>query len=92
MRKILIVFAVLLAACEADDQANKCNGFKMITSDEFQARVVSADDRYFTLYRTESECGYRYRSETDEMMLTLWDNCLGDWAIFVNNNPVVLCK
>lgn len=88
MRKLLVLMVVLLGGCDNPE----CNGYKLITSDEFQARIVSPDDKYFTLYRTESECGYRYSYEQEDYMFILSDNCMADWHLWSSNNPVILCK
>jgi hypothetical protein len=95
MKKIPLAFAllstVLLAACDGSDNGGECVGYSVADADELHARVISPDDRYFTLRRAESECGYRFISIDADPALVLWDNCMGDWKLLSDDKPAVLC-
>ena len=89
MKKLLILSVLVLGAC---DSAPKCNGFQLLEWTESTARVLSPADKYYNLFRTESECGFRYLLDREDVHIILSDNCVGDWTVMLDNKSQKVCK
>ncbi|MDR0726772.1 MAG: hypothetical protein LBF37_01780 [Rickettsiales bacterium] len=92
MKKFLMLFAIILSACDSAPDTLECVGHKLVSVDEMRAQLVLDGDIYVGLFRTESECGYRYSGRFDDTELILWDRCLDDWNLLIDGQAVPLCK
>ncbi|MDL2296038.1 hypothetical protein LJC18_04505 [Lachnospiraceae bacterium OttesenSCG-928-E19] len=89
MKRLLVLFLLILGAC---DSAPKCDGFQLLEWNESTARILSPDDKYYNLFRTESECGYRYLLDREDVYIVLWDNCNDDWTVLLGEESHKICK
>lgn len=91
-----MIFALLgicaLAACEENQKHVMCADYTLLEYNDFTARIITPNDRYFTLHRTEAECGYRYSVMIDNSPATLWDNCMGRWTLTIEQDQVLSCE
>lgn len=94
MKKVLFVILGLcvLSACEKTENKTMCGDYTLLEHNDFTARIITPDDRYFTMHRTEAECGYRYSVLIDDSPVSLWDNCMGRWTLTVEQDQIFSCQ
>lgn len=94
MQKTFLALLALgiLSACDQPTPQTMCGDYTLLGHNDFMARIITPDDRYFTLHRTEAECGYRYSVMIDDSPVSLWDNCVGRWTLLVEEDEIFSCQ